>query len=54
MRKVILSLVLLLLLVIPVDAAELTAPTVPSYAEDFMVSEPENLSEGIRQILKEL
>lgn len=53
MRKVILSLVLLLLLVIPVDAAELTAPTVPSYAEDFMVSEPENLSEGIRQILKE-
>ena len=53
MRKLILTVALLLLLVIPVNAAELTAPTVPSYAEDFMVSEPENLAEGIRQILKE-
>lgn len=36
---------------IPVRGLELTAPTVPSFAEDFMPSEPENLTEGIRQVI---
>ena len=44
---------LMMLLPVPVNAVELTAPTVPSHAENFMVSEPENLMEGVRQVLKE-
>lgn len=43
----------LLVCSVPVDAVELTAPAVPSYAEEFMPSEPQNLTEGIRQILRE-
>ena len=42
----------LLLLGIPAQAMEITAPTVPSFAEEFMVTEPENLLEGVRQVLK--
>lgn len=42
-----------MLLKVPVSALELTAPTVPKSAEEFMVSEPENLQEGIRQVLNE-
>lgn len=53
MRRTGILILLLILLAIPVDAQELTAPTVPSVAEDFMVSEPENLMDGIRQILRE-
>lgn len=53
MKRIALLIVLLSLMAIPVDAVDLTAPTVPSVAEDFMVSEPENLMEGIRQVLKE-
>lgn len=53
MKRIALLIVLLSLMAIPVDAVDLTAPTVPYVAEDFMVSEPENLMEGIRQVLKE-
>ena len=53
MKRIALLIVLLSLMAIPVDAVDLTAPTVPSVAEDFMVSDPENLMEGIRQVLKE-
>lgn len=44
---------LTMLLPVPVRAVELTAPTVPSFAQEYMVSEPENLMDGIRQVMKE-
>lgn len=53
MRRIGLFILLLALISIPVRAVDLTAPTVPSFAEDFMVADPENLSEGIRQVMKE-
>ena len=41
------------MIAIPIRAIELTAPTVPSYAEEFMPRDPQNLTEGIREVLKE-
>ena len=53
MRRIGILMLLLILLATPVSAVELTAPTVPAVAEEFMVSEPDNLIEGVQQILKE-
>ena len=52
MRKLFVVSLILLLIGIPVQAMEITAPTVPFFAEEFMVAEPENLMEGVQQILK--
>lgn len=51
MRKILIIWTVLIMVSIPVRGLELTAPTVPSFAEDFMPSEPENLTEGIRQVI---
>ena len=51
MRKLMILAVLLSLLAIPVHAMDLEPPDVPSYAEPFMPREPQNLQEGIREII---
>lgn len=53
MRRILLMIWIMIILAVPVRAVELTAPTVPSFAEDYMASNPENLMEGIRHVLKE-
>lgn len=53
MRKLLMIISILMLLSVPVSAFELTAPTVPESAEEFMASEPQNLKEGIIEVLKE-
>ncbi len=53
MKRFVLIWFVLIMVAVPVDALELTAPTVPSFAQDYMPSEPENLTEGIRQVIKE-
>ncbi len=45
--------IILFLLSVPVQAMDLMAPGAPPSAEEFMPSEPDNLMEGIRQVLKE-
>lgn len=53
MRKLLMPILMLLMFAVPVKAVELTAPTVPKSASDFMPSEPQNLKEGILEVLKE-
>ena len=53
MRKLLVCLLTVTLLAIPVRSLELTAPTVPEEAEQYMPSEPENLHEGILEVLKQ-
>ena len=53
MRKLLMLILTLSLFAVPVRALDLTAPTVPKSAEDFMPSEPQNLKEGILEVLKE-
>lgn len=53
MRKLPIVILIIMLLSIPVHGVELTAPTVPQSAADFMPSEPQNLKEGIMEVLKE-
>jgi stage III sporulation protein AE len=53
MRKVWIFLVLIFLTTGPVRAFELTPPKVPKGAVEFMPSEPNNLQDGIRQVLKQ-
>lgn len=53
MRKIIALILIAVCLSVPVQALELTAPTVPREASNFMPSEPQNLREAIMQILKE-
>ena len=53
MRKILILMILLPVLAVPVAGLELSAPTVPQHAEEYMVSEPENLMDGVRQVLKE-
>ena len=52
MRKCFLILLILLQLCIPVQALELSAPTLPNAAAEYMPSNPQNLQEGIGQVLK--
>lgn len=53
MRKLVILIGLLMMLAIPVQALDLTAPTVPHSAREFMPSQPQNLKEGIREVIKE-
>lgn len=53
MRKLPMLILILMLLAVPVNALELTAPTVPKSAEDFMPPEPQNLKDGILEVLRE-
>ena len=53
MRRLLLLFGLALLLTMPVRAVELTAPEVPESAADFMPSDPGNLRDGIRQVLRQ-
>lgn len=53
MRKLLMFVSILMILSVPVSALELTAPTVPKSAEEFMASEPQNLKEGIAEVMRE-
>lgn len=53
MRKVFLLVLLICFLGIPVSGLELSAPSVPDYAEDYMPPEPQNLQEGILAVIKQ-
>lgn len=53
MRLIITFVTILLLLVVPVSAMDLTAPTAPESAEDFMPAETESFSDGLLIIIKE-
>ena len=52
MRRILTFIFILLLIGAPVNAMDLSPPTVPRSAEEFMVQEPENLKEGIIEIFK--
>lgn len=53
MRKLFTFLIIISLLIVPVFASELTAPTVPDSAKAFMPSDPNTLEEGIIEILRQ-
>ena len=52
MRYFVILLVLLLAVAFPVKALDIAAPAVPESASDYMPSQPQNLAEGIREILR--
>lgn len=52
MRFFVLILTILILIGIPVRALDISAPTAPDVAKDYMPGEPQNLGEGIREILR--
>ena len=52
MKHILILLILISYLAIPVKGMEITAPTVPDYAQEYMPREPQNLSEGIRELLR--
>ncbi len=52
MRRIILGILLLLLLIQPVYAAQFTAPEVPEEAEGYMQDNPESFLEGLQHLLK--
>ncbi len=52
MRKLISVMVILMILAIPVNAAEFTAPTVPQSGEEYMPDDTESFSEGLWYIIK--
>lgn len=51
MKRVLLAIILASMIAVPVKAVELSVPTVPSFAEEYMPPEPENLLQGIRYVL---
>ena len=53
MRKLVLTVLLLTAIALPANALDLTAPQVPSVAEEFMPDSADNLAEGIQQVIKE-
>lgn len=53
MRKLLFSIIIVSVMLLPARAMELTAPTVPDSAERYMPSEPQNLREGLLEVLKE-
>lgn len=53
MKRLITIMFFLSVLAVPARAMDLTAPTVPSFAEDFMPRNPQNLTEGVWEVLKE-
>lgn len=54
MKKLITFILLAALLAFPASASELTAPTVPDSAREFMPSDPQSLSQGIREVFREV
>ena len=52
MRKIIIFLFLASIFSIPVRALDLSAPTVPKYAESMFPEDPQNLREGVRKVLR--
>lgn len=53
MKRFAICLLTVLLLAVPVSAMELTAPTVPDAAEEYLPREPESLGEGLLLILRQ-
>lgn len=53
MKKMVMIALVCILFAQPVHAAEITAPTVPEHAAQFMPSEPENLGEGLLEVLRD-
>ncbi len=53
MIKRMLILLLLPLLVMPVNAAEITPPTVPDHVEEVFPDDPQSFSDGVREILQD-
>lgn len=53
MRKLVILIALMLLMATPVCAAELTAPTVPDSAKEFMPENRETLGQGILEVLQD-
>lgn len=52
MRRFLFLIGILIMLGTPVQAIDLSAPAPPDFAGDFMPSQPQNLPEGIREVLK--
>ena len=52
MKQLIYIILLLFILAVPVSASEITAPTVPESAEDYMPSETESFSKGLWYVIK--
>lgn len=52
MRRIVLGIVLLLFMVIPVSAAEITAPPVPDEGEIYMPEAPQTFGEGLLYVLQ--
>ena len=53
MRRLLIPLLLILMLAIPVSAAEISAPPVPESGKSLMPDSAENFSEGLRSILQD-
>lgn len=53
MRKLLFAIIIVSVTLLPARAMEMTAPTVPDSAERYMPSEPQNLREGLLEVLKE-
>lgn len=54
MKKALIIVMLLTLLTSPVYALEITAPTVPKYAEKFMPSDQKNFGEGLLEVVRDV
>lgn len=52
MRKFVLLLSVLLVMAVPVDAMEFTAPDAPMEAQKYMPDETENFSDGLRYVIR--
>jgi len=52
MRKIVLSVVLLVALALPVQALDITAPKAPDSAADLMPDSPETFAEGLWELIK--
>lgn len=53
MRKLLIFVVLAIILAVPVSAQELTAPTVPESAVEFMPSSQESFGQGLLEVLRD-
>ena len=53
MRKLLIFVVLAIILAVPVSAQELTAPTVPESAMEFMPSSQESFGQGLMEVLRD-
>lgn len=53
MRRILIIAMLFAILAVPVSAQDLTAPTVPSYAEKFMPSDQKNFGAGLLEVLRD-